>query len=506
MTETEKCKCGCGNAGCSTNCLDQRVLPQSPDVKAVQDKITANVITLARACVDSPPSMKRDMLFAEALYATIAHVHFDIDRLNKLYSRLVTATAANGGAPRYSMAELEQGPPGEVILRKTLLRGLRSMATAAWHAALLGKSDAWAASVLMKGLVEIGKPSHEDEEWDAIFSTFAAASLRCRELSQLAHDEKFGEPEPTQVSTGHLKGPFIIVTGHNYGDLRQLLEQAEGKGISVYTHGQLLPAHASPVLKAFTALKGHYGSEWQNQQTEFAQAPGAILLTTDCFLPPTPQYANRSFKTGTMGFPGVTHIIADPEGKKDFTPVIAKAIELGGWPADEKGSTLATGFGRKTVETIGEKLRAGVASGAISKFYFLGGCECLTGDGESIYADFARSLPPDTVLFTLACGNDRLQNPDLGEVAGVPRVIDIGSCSDSFAPVQLVLTLARELRVAVGDLPLTMELAWYEKRSVATLLMLLEIGVKDFELNPEMKASLPDPLRAIIARRYGIEL
>lgn len=505
MTDAEKCECGCGKTAVSSACLDRDVFSHSPEVKAVQDKIIANVITLARACVDASPSMKRDVLFAEALYATVADVQFDVGRLNKLYSRLVTATLANGGAPRYYIEEMEKGKPDEVALRKVLLNGVQSMATSAWHAALLGKADAWVSRVLMQCLTEIGKPSHEPEEWDDIFATFAAANLRCMELAEAAHDELFGEPTPVDVCTGHEKGPFIIVSGHGFGDLKQLLEQVEGTGISVYTHGQLLPAHASPVLRQYSALKGNFGTEWQNQQKEFAGVPGAILLTTDCFLPPTDAYADRTFKTGTMGFPGVTHIIADPDGKKDFTLVIDKARELGGWPSAEEGKTLKTGFGRLAVAAMGDALRSAVSSGAIQKFYLMGGCECVPGNGENVYAEFASSLPPDTVLLTLACGKSRFHPLDLGEINGVPRVIDIGGCNDGYAAIQAVLGIARELKRDIASLPLTVELSWYEKKSIAALMTLLEIGVKDIELNCSMKGHVPKALNEIIERKYGVK-
>ena len=330
-------------------------------------------------------------------------------------------------------------------------------------------------------------------------------NLKCMELLDRANTETFGNPEPTKVPLTVEKGPFIIITGHDLYDLKLLLEQTKDKGINVYTHGEMLPAHAYPLLKQYPHLKGNFGTAWQNQQKEFADIPAPVLFTTNCLMPPKTSYADRVFTTAMVSYPALTHI---GEGK-DFTPVIEKALELGGYPEGKAftgingGSTVTTGFGHGTVLSVADKVIEAVKSGAIRHFFLVGGCDGAR-PGRNYYTEFVRQTPSDTMVLTLACGKYRFNDLDLGTIGGLPRLMDVGQCNDAYGAVRIALALADAFGCGVNDLPLSLVLSWYEQKAVCILLTLLHLGIKNIRLGPTLPAFVSPNVLSYLVENFGI--
>ena len=302
-----------------------------------------------------------------------------------------------------------------------------------------------------------------------------------------------------------MKGPFIVITGHDLYDLKLLLEQTEGKGINIYTHGEMLPAHAYPELKKYPHLKGNFGTAWQNQQKEFANLPAPILFTTNCLMPPKESYANRVFTTEVVGYPGMQHIGSN----KDFTPVIEKALELGGFDKDTTfsgingGETVMTGFARNTVMSVAGTVIDAVKAGAIKHFFLVGGCDG-SRPGRNYYTEFVRQTPKDTVVLTLACGKYRFNDLDLGTIGGLPRMMDIGQCNDAYSAIQIAVALAEAFACDVNDLPLSMVLSWYEQKAVCILLTLLHLGIKNIRLGPTLPAFVSPNVMNFLVEKFNI--
>jgi len=305
------------------------------------------------------------------------------------------------------------------------------------------------------------------------------------------------------------KGPFIVVSGHDLSDLKQLLDQTINTEINIYTHGEMLPAHAYPELKKYQHLQGNFGTAWQNQQKEFDGIPAPVLFTTNCLMPPKLCYADRVFTTAVVGFPGLEHI-HEKAGRKDFTPLIRKALELGGWPEDRTftgingGSELMTGFARNTALGVADKVITAVKSGAIKHFFLVGGCDGAK-PGRNYYTDFVKQTPQDTVVLTLACGKYRFNDLDLGEVSdGLPRIMDMGQCNDAYSAIQVAVALAKAFDCGVNDLPLTLALSWYEQKAVCILLTLLALGIKNIYLGPSLPAFISANVLQALVEKFGI--
>ena len=330
-------------------------------------------------------------------------------------------------------------------------------------------------------------------------------NLTCMALLDEANTSTYGTPVPTTVPLTVEKGPFIVVTGHDLKDLELLLKQTEGKGINIYTHGEMLPAHAYPELKKYKHLKGNFGTAWQNQQKEFDGVPGAFLFTTNCLMPPRKSYIDRVFTTEVVSFDGVTHIGED----KDFTPVIEKALELGGYAEDQHftgingGSTVTTGFGHGTVLSVADKVIDAVKAGAIKHFFLVGGCDGAR-PGRNYYTEFVKQTPADTVVLTLACGKYRFNDLDLGAIGGLPRIMDMGQCNDAYSAIQVAVALAKAFDCGVNDLPLTLVLSWYEQKAVCILLTLLSLGIKNIYLGPTLPAFVSKNVLNYLVENFNI--
>jgi len=301
------------------------------------------------------------------------------------------------------------------------------------------------------------------------------------------------------------KGPFIVVTGHDLKDLELLLEQTKDKGINIYTHGEMLPAHAYPELKKYPHLKGNFGTAWQNQQKEFDHIPGAVLFTTNCLMPVKPSYADRVFTTEVVSYPEMVHI----DEKKDFTPVIEKALELGGYDTDQDktgingGHFVMTGFGHGTVLSVADTVIDAVKSGAISHFFLVGGCDGAR-TGRNYYTEFVKQTPTDSIILTLACGKYRFNDLNLGEIGGLPRIMDMGQCNDAYSAIQVAVALAEAFQCNVNELPLSMVLSWYEQKAVCILLTLLHLGIKNIYLGPTLPAFISPNVLNYLVENYNI--
>jgi hydroxylamine reductase len=318
------------------------------------------------------------------------------------------------------------------------------------------------------------------------------------ELLDAANTGAYGHPEPTPVRVTPRRGKAIVVSGHDLKDLEELLKQTEGKGVNVYTHGEMLPAHAYPALKKYEHLAGSYGGAWQNQRKEFDEFPGAILMTTNCLQKPKDTYKERLFTTGVVGWPGVTHI-----GDRDFAPVIEAALAAEGFPEDGPDETILVGFGHEAVMGVAGKVIEAVKSGAVRHFFLIGGCDGAK-PGRNYYTDLAQAVPDDCVILTLACGKYRFNKLDFGDIGGIPRLLDIGQCNDAYSAVQIALALAGAFETDVNSLPLSLILSWYEQKAVAILLTLLHLGIRDIRIGPSLPAFVSPAVLQVLVENFNI--
>ncbi len=387
-------------------------------------------------------------------------------------------------------------------LRETLKYALKGMGAYGHHAAVLGYMDEEVCNFFYKGLAALVNDDLGAGELLGVIMDFGMANLKCMELLDKANTGTYGHPQPTAVLTTKKKGPFIVVSGHDLKDLQELLEQTEGKGINIYTHGEMLPAHGYPELKKHKHLVGNYGSAWQNQQKEFDALPGAVLMTTNCLQKPRASYADRIFTTGIVGFEDI-HYIPEENGHKDFSAVIAKALELGGWTEDEPEKQITVGFGHNAVLGHAGAIIDAVKAGKIKHFFLVGGCEGAKSS-RSYYTDFAKKTPKDTVILTLGCGKYRFNNEDFGTVAGLPRLLDLGQCNDAYSAIKIAVALAGAFECGVNDLPLTLVLSWYEQKAVAILMTLLALGVKNIHIGPSLPAFVTPNVLNILVEKFNL--
>jgi hydroxylamine reductase len=496
-----QCEQTAGGVGCTRT----GVCGKTPEVSNLQDDVTAALVTLARAIDGKPADPKLEALFMDALFMTVTNVNFDPADVSAMRDRILRAAEAAGGANSFDPQDLFHGDADVVSLRSTLLFGMRGMAAYAAHARVLGKTDPKVSAWLQKGMKALGD-DHSVEEWLGLILEFGRVNLDCMALLDAANTGAYGHPEPTRVSTARHKGPFIIVTGHDLLDLKMLLEQTDGKGVNVYTHGEMLPALAYPELKKYAHLKGHYGTAWQNQQKEFADLPGVVLFTTNCIMPPRPSYVTHLATTAEVGWPGVRHIAADPTGHKDFSAIIQQAIELGGWTEDQPGSyELMTGFAHNAVMSVADKLVDAVKSGAVKHIYLVGGCDGAKL-GRDYYTEFVEKTPKDTLVLTLACGKFRFNHlqDQLGDIGGIPRLLDMGQCNDAYSAIQVAVALADVFKCGVNDLPLSMILSWYEQKAVCILLTLLSLGIKNIRIGPTLPAFVSPTVLNVLVEKFGL--
>lgn len=498
----------CEQTAGGKGCTKIGVCGKGPDVAVKQDELTCALIGLARAAEGKSPGKKADELMMQGLFATITNVNFDADRIDELTNLIHEEKEILGGAEDFPIEDLWSQDTDTVSLRSTLLFGMRGMAAYAWHAYVLGKEDREVTSWFYKGMRAMGQQHSTDEALDLLME-FGHINLKCMGLLDEANTSTYGHPVPTKVTMKVDKGPFIIVTGHDLLDLKQLLEQTEGKGVNIYTHGEMLPAHGYPELKKYPHLKGNFGTAWQNQQKEFDNVPAPILFTTNCLMPPKASYSDRVFTTAVVGYPEMQHIPDGKNGVKDFSPVIQKALELGGYGEDKTftgingGSELMTGFARNTVLSVADKVIDAVKAGAIKHIFLVGGCDGAR-PGRNYYTEFVKKAPKDSVILTLACGKYRFNDLDLGEIGGLPRIMDMGQCNDAYSAIMVAVELAKAFQCDVNELPLTLVLSWYEQKAVCILLTLLALGIKNIYLGPTLPAFISSNVLDVLVEKFQI--
>ncbi|MGI5907792.1 MAG: hydroxylamine reductase [Christensenellales bacterium] len=498
----------CEQTAKGTGCTKAGVCGKDAKTANAQDALTCALIDLATAAEGKSADETADELMMQGLFTTITNVNFDSERIDRFTARVAQKAKDLGGTETCAPEALWAGDEDTVSLRWTLLLGLRGMAAYAWHAHVLGKDDPEITGWLYRGMAALIK-EHTAAEWLDLLMEFGMANLRCMELLDEANTSAYGDPVPAVVPLSVEKGPFIVVTGHDLLDLKQLLEQTEGKGINIYTHGEMLPAHGYPELKKFPHLKGNFGTAWQNQRKEFKDVPAAFLYTTNCLVPPLDSYKDNIFTTSVVGFPGVKHIPENERQEKDFTPVIEKALELGGFDEDRVftgingGERVMTGFARGAVLGAADKVIEAVKGGDIRHFFLVGGCDGAK-TGRNYYTEFVKRTPADTVVLTLACGKYRFNDLDIGTIGGLPRLMDMGQCNDAYSAVKVALALADAFGCGVNDLPLTLVLSWYEQKAVCILLTLLALGVRNIYIGPSLPAFFSSNVLDVLVEKFAL--
>ena len=510
-------------AGC-TGCTRAGVCGKSAMTAKLQDTLTGALIALANTAACSNKNSNRNLsaslvdeinhLILEGLFTTITNVNFDDASIKDLTARIHTATAKTADACNvsivsdYDMNNIWNANEDIRSLKSLILFGVRGMAAYAYHAMTLGYTDVSLNQFFLTALDSLSKDWGMNELLPIVMEV-GSFNLTCMELLDRANTETFGDPVPVSVSLTVEKGPFIVVTGHDLEDIKQLLEQTKDKGINIYTHGEILPAHAYPELKKYPHLKGNFGTAWQNQQKEFASLPAPILFTTNCLMPPKASYADRVFTTGAVVFPNTPFIPSSTDGHKDFTPVIEKALELGGFSKDQHftgingGSNVMTGFARNAILSSAGEIVDAVKSGAIRHFFLVAGCDGARA-GRNYYTEFVKQTPSDSIVLTLACGKYRFNDLELGTIGAFPRLMDMGQCNDAYSAIKVAVALADAFGCGVNDLPLSMVLSWYEQKAVCILLTLLHLGIKNIKLGPTLPAFLSPNVLNYLVEHFAI--
>ena len=465
---------------------------------------------------------------SKAIFSTLTNVDFDperfvelineaIEKRDALKARVQTgggnidcgdgpASFVPGSDTETLVAQGEnvgiQSDPGidtDILsLRELLIYGIRGMAAYADHAAILGQEDDSVYAFMQEGMAFTLNKNLSVDDYIALVMKCGEVNLRTMELLDTANTGTYGHPVPTAVPLGAKAGKAILVSGHDLKDLEEILKQTAGEGINIYTHGEMLPCHGYPELKKYAHFYGHYGSAWQNQAKEFDAFPGAILMTTNCIQKPRDSYKDRIFTTGLVGWPGVRHISGS-----DFTPVIEKALALPGFSEDQNGKQVMVGFARNAVMGVADQVIEAVKSKAIRHFFLVGGCDGAK-PGRDYYTQFVEQIPDDCIVLTLACGKFRFFDKDLGDIGGIPRLLDVGQCNDAYSAIKIASTLADAFECDVNDLPLSMILSWYEQKACAILLTLLYLGIKDIRLGPSLPAFVSPNVLNVLVDKFNV--
>ncbi len=524
-----QCEQTAGGTGCTVN----GVCGKTPEVAALQDLLIHQLKGIAAIAVAGAAVGVIDDVADEytngALFSTITNVDFDAEHIAGLIRHgadvkraLRASVETAGGAvpaadpavafePAGTLDELvaqgqavghfpDHGRDENVrALQMTAVYGLKGVAAYADHARVLGKTDPAIYAFEHELLAALSDTSLDLDAWVGLALRTGEVNLRTMELLDAANTGTYGHPVPTSVPLGHRPNKAIVVSGHDLKDLQELLEQTEGLGIDIYTHGEMLPAHGYPELKKHAHFYGHYGTAWQNQRKEFDVFPGAILMTTNCIQLPKDTYAENIFTTGRVAHPKAVHV-----KNGDFKAVIERALELPGFTDEADNGSVMVGFGRNAVLAVAPTVIEAVKSGAIRHFFLVGGCDGAK-PGRSYYTDLVDQAPADTIVLTLACGKFRFFDHQLGEIAGIPRLLDVGQCNDSYSAIKIALALADAFDVGVNELPLSLVLSWYEQKAVAVLLTLLHLGITDIRLGPTLPAFITPAVLQVLVDAFGIK-
>jgi hydroxylamine reductase len=515
-------------------CTVQGVCGKNPEVAALQDLLIYSLMGLSQVAVEGRRVGVSDrdvnVFTVKAAFSTLTNVDFDPDRFVKLIHQAVekrdqlkAKVKAAGGS-----VALPQGPamfvpqsrsvdelvkqaepiglksypadnPDILSLKHTVLFGIKGVSAYADHAQILGQEDEKVYAFVHEGLAAIQRKDLNLQDWVGLTLKCGEAAYRAMELLDAGNTATYGHPVPTRVPLGHKKGKAIVISGHDLQDLEELLKQTEGKGIYVYTHGEMLPTHGYPKLKQYKHFYGHYGTAWQNQIKEFPNFPGAILMTTNCIQRPKKEYTENIFTSGLVGWPGIPHI-----SDMNFKPVIDRALALPGFPEDSNGREVMAGFARNAVLGVADKVIEAVKNGAVRHFFLVAGCDGAK-PGRNYYTEFVEKVPKDCVVLTLACGKFRFFDMQLGDIGGIPRLLDVGQCNDAYSAVQIATALSKAFNVGVNELPLSLIVSWYEQKAVCVLLALLHLGLKGIRLGPSLPAFLSPNVLDTLVKNFDIK-
>ncbi|NLX91142.1 MAG: hydroxylamine reductase [Firmicutes bacterium] len=523
----------CEQTARGTGCTVRGVCGKNPEVAALQDLLIHALKGLSLYAVEGRKcgltDAKVNHFTCESLFATLTNVNFDaarfegfIKRCTELREILREKVGKAGGKVDFthpSASFKAAGTLEELIkqgedtgypwdseaaedirsLQQILLFGIKGVAAYTHHAALLGQEDDAVYAFLHEALSALAGGDFTLDEWIGLVLKCGEVNLRAMELLDAGNTGSFGHPVPTRVPLGHKKGKCLLVSGHDLKDLKIILEQTKDRGIYVYTHGEMLPAHGYPELKKYEHFYGHFGTAWHNQKKEFSEFPGAIVMTTNCIQEPKGSYFDNIFTTAMVGWPGVTHL----EGE-NFAPAIEKALSLPGFAADEDRGSVMVGFARDAVLGVADKIVEAVKTGALKHFFLVAGCDGAKL-GRSYYSEFVEKVPRDAVVLTLGCGKFRFFDKEMGDIGGIPRLLDMGQCNDAYSAVQVAVALAKAFNCGVNDLPLSMILSWYEQKAVAVLLTLFHLGIKNIRLGPSLPAFISPNVLEILVKNFEVK-
>lgn len=524
----------CEQTAKGSGCTVQGVCGKLPEIAALQDLLLYSLMGLAQVAVEGRKVGVSDndvnVFTVKAAFSTLTNVDFDPDRFMDLIQqsislrdKLKTQVESAGGnnewpdgpavfQPKTGLEELvKQGEqvgiksyPGDnpdiLSLKHTVLYGIKGVSAYTDHALILGQEDESVYAYVHEGLAAIQGDNLGVEDWVQMALRCGEAAYKAMELLDAGNTGKFGHPVPTKVPLGYKKGKAILVSGHDMNDLEALLKQTEGKGINIYSHGEMLSTHGYPKLKAYPHFYGQFGTAWQKQTKEFADFPGAILMTTNCIQRPKNDYKDNLFTSGMVGWPGIPHI---PD--LNFQPVIERALELPGFEEDHVTKEVTVGFAHNAVLGVADKVIEAVKSGDIKHFFLVAGCDGAK-PGRNYYTEFVEKVPQDCIVLTLACGKYRFFDQDLGDIGGIPRLLDAGQCNDAYSAVQIALALSSAFDVGVNELPLSMIISWYEQKAVCVLLALLHLGIKDIRLGPSLPAFITPNVLQTLVDNFEIKL
>ncbi len=529
-TETEMFCWQCEQTAKGTGCTAFGVCGKPPEVATLQDLLIHVLKGVSKLALEARKvgvqDEQADIFICEALFATLTNVNFDPQSIERYLDWAVEAReglrksvqpksgntelgVADLALEKTRLGKLAQGRrfgiqadptlnPDLRGLQWLLIYGIKGVAAYAYHAYRLGKKDDRVFAFIEQGLASTLDTSLGVNDFVGLALKCGETNIRAMELLDAGNTETYGHPVPTKVPLGVKKGKSILVSGHDLKDLEEILKQTEGKDINVYTHGEMLPAHGYPELKKYKHLYGHYGTAWQNQQREFQAFPGAILMTTNCIQKPQEIYKDNIFTSGPVAWPGVTHIAGE-----EFSLVIKKALGMPGFTEDKEGKSVMVGFARNAVLGVAGAVVDLVKSGKIRHFFLVGGCDGVK-PGRNYYTEFVEKAPKDTVVLTLACGKFRFFDKDLGDIGGIPRLLDVGQCNDAYSAVAIAQALAKVFGVGINELPLSLILSWYEQKAVAILLSLLYLGVKNIRLGPSLPAFITPNVLKVLVDNFNI--
>lgn len=524
----------CEQTAGGKGCTKRGVCGKSPEIANMQDLIIyqlKGISIYAEGYLQKGENVPKEYVsfIEDALFQTLTNVNFDeAAHIEMLKKAQLLKDKIRGEQPQVKTnrneALFQLRPDRDAILkdarvagimydqtlnedirslRETIKFGLKGISAYGHQARFIGYWDDAVDNFYCRALAATTNDDLTIDDLVSLTLETGQMAVSVTALLDMANNERFGAPSPQRVNRKMKKGPFIIVSGHDLYDLEMLLEQTKDKGLNIYTHGEMLPSHGYEKLKAYPHLAGNFGSAWQEQQKQFANVPGAILMTTNCLMTPKDSYKDRIFTTSVVGFEGITHIPKTAAGKKDFTLVIERALELGGYEEDELPKEITVGFGHKAVLSNAGAIVEAVKSGAIKRFFLIGGCDGAHME-RNYYTEFAQMLPDDCVILTLACGKYRINHLEFGQIQGIPRLLDVGQCNDAYSAVVIAKALAEAFKCDINELPLSFILSWYEQKAVAVLLALLALNVQDIYLGPVLPAFLSANVLQLIVDTFHL--